>query len=231
MSIESLSEFEKRIQSSEQKNKSFSEDAELKLEYLRNEIEHKAIYRVAPGKRLIPGKAPASNYSWQFYLRRCLFDPKFVFIAAELLVKKLMNKDVQIAACEDAGVPLGLAMSTILGTPMISIKKSRKAYGLLNFTEGVAIGKPILLVDDLAGSQNTLKNAVRTLSVFKLTVADEYATLINKTQGTHNENYINNKRLVSLFNCDDFAMNWKSYVEKFKSKSFFASAYLIIIRW
>ena len=99
-----------------------------KLNYLRNEIEHRGIFRVKPGSPTLPGKAPNSAYTWQFYLRRCMFDPKFVTIAAEMLVNQLPNQDVQIGACEAAGVPLGLAMSMILGTPMLSIKKSPNEY-------------------------------------------------------------------------------------------------------
>jgi len=203
----------------------YKADQEAKWEWLRSEIEQRGVYRVAPNGRRLPGKAPNVSYTWQIYLRRCMFDPKFVFTAAELLVDKLPNKDVQIGACEDAGVPLGLAMATILGTPMLSLKKTRKVYGLLNFTEGRAIGKPILLVDDVAGSQNTLKSAARTLTAFGLPVADQYVTLINKTQGTHPEAYVKQKELISLFTCDDFAMSWKEYVEKFKKEPDFGPYY------
>ena len=198
---------------------------DMKYEYLRNEIEHRAVYRVAPGGYCIPSKRPGGTYTWQIYLRRCMFDPKFVFTAAELLVAKLPTTDVQIGACEDAGVPLGLAMATILGTPMISLKKTRKVYGLLNFTEGRATGKPILLVDDLAGSQNTLKTCVKTLEAFNLPVADQYATLMNKTDSAHPSAYLNNKELISLFTCDDFAMSWTAYVKKFKRNPDFGAYY------
>ena len=188
---------------------------ENKWEYLRDEIEHRGIWRADPDSDLIVGKAPNTKYSWQFYLRRCLFNPTFVFTAAELLVEKLDSTDVQIGACEDAGVPLGLAMATILGQQMISLKKNRKAYGLLNYTEGKLNGRPILLVDDLAGSQNTLKTAVQVLKAFNLPIADQYAVLVNKTKGTHAENYINDKKLISLFNCEDFALYWSDYVKKY----------------
>ena len=198
---------------------------DAKWEYLRNEIEHRAVYRVAPNGRKIPGKKPNTSYGWQIYLRRCMFDPKFVFTAAELLVNKLPDKNVQIGACEDAGVPLGLAMATILGTPMISLKKARKVYGLLNFTEGRTTGQPILLVDDVAGSQNTLKTAAKTLEAFNLPLADQYCTLINKTQATHPDAYVKQKELISLFTCEDFAMGWKAYVEKFKREPDFGPYY------
>lgn len=183
-------------------------DAE-KLEYLRMSIEHNGIYRCKPGE-CIPGKAPASAYTWQFYLRRCLFDPLFVFTAAELLIKGLKDTDVQIGACEDAGVPLGLAMSMVLGRPMISIKKSRKAYGLANFTEGQVIGRPVVLVDDLAGSQTTLQQARTTLRAFNIPIAGEYAVLVDKTKATH-QTYLRDMALLTLFTCEDFALTWDEY--------------------
>ena len=192
------------------------ENKEGKLKYLQEEIEHKGIYRVSPRQKPIPSKTPNFYYTWQFYLRRCLFDPKFLYTAAELLVDLLPNKDIQIAACEDAGVPLGIAMSTYLNTPMISIKKIRKGYGLLNFTEGRVTGKPLVLVDDLAGSQQTLMKAVKMLKAFNLTVADQYVALINKTIGTHPEAYLRDKKLISLFNCDDFCLTFEDYVRKYK---------------
>ena len=196
------------------------------LSYLRSEIDHKCIYRVAPGKVGLPGKAANKRYTWQFYLRRCLFDPNFVFSAAYLLVNRIPNiENMQIGACEDAGVPIGMAMSTLIGNPFITIKKNRKSYGLLNFTEGRFIGKPILLVDDLAGSQATLKNCMNTLLAFNIPIADYYATLINKTQGTHINSYIGNKKLVSLFSCEDFSMTWKSYVEKYNKQPEFGEFY------
>ena len=195
------------------------------LEYLRSEIDHKGIYRVPPNRRSIPSKAPNVGYTWQFYLRRCLFNPKFALNAAKLLVDMLPSKDVQIAACEDAGVPIGLAMAAVMGTPMLSVKKTRKAYGLLNFTEGVVTGKPIVLVDDLAGSQRTLITAVNTLHAFKLTTADFYVALVDKSQGTHPQNYVASKELISLFACDQFALSWSDYVEKYNREPDFGRFY------
>ena len=142
-----------------------------------------------------------------------MYDPKFIFTAAELLVSKLPTPYVQIGACEDAGVSLGLAMSTIMGKPLLSIKKERKVYGLYNFSEGPIMGLPVLLVDDLAGSQTTLRKSQQVLKAFNIPVAAEYVTLINKTQGTHDA-YLNDRQLISLFTCDDFAMTWQQYVDK-----------------
>jgi len=194
-----------------------------KLEYLRSEIDHKAIYRCRPGETL-PAKQPNYRYTWQFYLRRVLFDPDFVITAAEMLVDILPSRDVQIGACEDAGVPLGLALAAQLGSPMITIKKSRKAYGLLNFTEGRFTGKPILLVDDLAGSQTTLRTAARTLMAFNIPVAAHYVTLLNKTKESHDA-YLKNKHLISLFTCEDFALTWEDYCLRYGREPDFGAYY------
>ena len=190
-------------------------------EYLRDEIENYGIYRVPPNRGDMLAKAPNQTYRWQFYLRRCLFDPKFVLTAAQLLVAKLPDKNIQIAACESAGVPLGLAMSAVLGEPMLSVKKERKVYGLMNFTEGMVSGKPSVVV----GSQSTLKIAVNTLNAFGLATADHYVALVDKTQYGHAKNYVGSKELISLFVCEDFALSWSDYVEKFKRDPQFGTWY------
>ena len=160
------------------------------------------------------GKAPAMRYAWQFYLRRVMYDPKFIKTVAELLAERIDLSQVQVGACEDAGVPLGCALSALSGVPMLSIKKTRKAYGLLNFTEGPITGKPIMLVDDIAGSQNTLRQAKYILEAYRLPIHKQYATIVSKTQGTH-DTYLNENELVHLLTCEDFAMKYVDYVAKY----------------
>lgn len=198
---------------------------EVLREHLRAEIEHKAIYRVPPGGQALPGKAPNTRYTWQFYLRRCLFDPWFTIGAAQLLLAKMPAGKFQFAAVEDAGVPLAQALATLTETPFISVKKQRKVYGLMNWTEGRVTGDPLVLVDDLAGSQASLKAAKRTLLAFKLNVAPFYVALVNKTQGTHQENYLSDSQLVSLFTCEDFAMSWAAYRARHNRDPDFGLAY------
>jgi len=183
------------------------------IDYLQQEIEHRGIYRCEPGT-CIPSKEPNSAYTWQFYLRRCMYNPQFLMKAAAELIMRLDLKDKQLGACEDAGVPLACAISMLAEVPMLTIKKSRKAYGLLNFTEGPITGKPVVLVDDLAGSQNTLMKAAALLKEFRVPVDNQYVTLVNKTQGT-NPTYLNGK-LISLFTCEDFALSWDDYKKKYK---------------
>ena len=192
-------------------------------DYLRNEIEHRGIYRCEPGT-YIPAKAKDKFYSWQFYLRRCMYDPKFTNTAADLLVPLLSNTNVQVGACEDAGVVLGMAIAERLGSPMFSIKKKPKAYGLQNKLEGRLTGQPVLLVDDLAGSQATLRSSRQMLTMMNIQVAKEYVTLINKTTGTHDA-YLDDMNLVSLFTCDDFKLSWADYVAEYNKKPEFGLCY------
>ena len=76
------------------------------------------------------------------------------------------------------------------------------------------IGLPILLVDDLAGSQATLRNSRQLLTTLGLPIADKYLTLINKTIGTH-DTYLDGMKLVSLFTCEDFKLGWADYVVEY----------------
>ena len=192
-------------------------------EYLRGEIEHRGIYRCEPGT-YIPAKAKDKFYSWQFYLRRCLYDPKFTNTAADLLVELLSDKNVQVGACEDAGVVLGMAIAERLGTPMFSIKKKPKAYGLQNKLEGRLTGQPVLLVDDLAGSQATLRSSRQMLTMMNILVAREYVTLINKTTASH-DTYLDDMKLISLFTCDDFKLTWADYVTEYNKQPEFGLCY------
>jgi orotate phosphoribosyltransferase len=194
-----------------------------KREYLRTEIEHRGIYRCLPNTR-IPAKAKDKYYTWQFYLRRCLYDPKFTAAAADMLVELLSSRDVQVGACEDAGVVLGMAIAERLGNPMFSIKKKPKAYGLLNKLEGRLTGQPVLLVDDLAGSQATLRSSRQMLTMMNIPVAQEYVTLINKTTASH-DTYLDDMKLISLFSCDDFKLTWQDYVTEYKRSPDFGLSY------
>jgi adenine/guanine phosphoribosyltransferase-like PRPP-binding protein len=178
-------------------------------------IDHRAIYRCGPTSDFpyLPGKAPNKWYQWQFYTRRLLYNPQFLTSAVDLLLPHLNLENVQFGACEDAGVALAVALSMRTGVSMFSIKKTRKAYGLLNFTEGPILDKPVLLVDDVAGSQTTLRNAEALLKQFGLPCGPQYCTLINKNVEGH-DTYLD-KQLVSLFNADEFALTWSQYEQRY----------------
>jgi orotate phosphoribosyltransferase len=111
-----------------------------------------------------------------------------------------------------------------LDIPIFTIKKEPKAYGLRNWIEGpVAVNLPVLLVDDLAGSQSTLLNAQDLVARAGLQLHDRYFCLVDK-RGKKVEPhpvYLPNAKLLTLFSSDDFHLSWSSYVDKYgKDPSF-----------
>lgn len=183
--------------------------AETVRERCRLAIEHQGIYRCRPGETL-PAKQPGRRYTWCFYLRRCLYDVDFADSVARLLLECRGLDGLQIGACEDAGVPLAIALSARSGRPMFTVKKAPKAYALGNRTEGRVRDMPVLLVDDLAGSQSTLRRAEHLLLSAGVEVAPWYLALVHKSVNTHAENYLQ-RELVTLFDCSDFRLSWDAY--------------------
>lgn len=191
------------------------------MEELKSFIEHNCIYRCGPDTLFpaLPGKAPNAWYKWQFYLRRALLNPKLCREAAEVIASHLDLSNAQLGACEDAGVTLGYALADITGLNLFTIKKSRKAYGLLNFCEGQVLDKPVILVDDVASSTSTLKKAQTLLKAFNLPVV-QAAVLVKKDVASHPENALS-VPVVSVFSASDFALTYDEYKSKYgKNPSF-----------
>jgi orotate phosphoribosyltransferase len=182
------------------------------FERCRLEIEHRGIYRCPPGAS-IPAKFGGQPYHWCFYLRRCLFDQAFVTSVARQLLERQSLDGYQIGACEAAGVPIAIALAQASGRPMFTVKKEPKAYALRNRTEGRIADMPVVLVDDLAGSQSTLRIAERFLTTSGLEVAPFYMAIVHKTQHTHTGNLLQ-RRLVSLYDCGHFTLHWQVYAAK-----------------
>lgn len=200
-------------------------------QYCQELIEHRGIYRCPPGEKL-PGKHPGMTYTWQFYLRRCLYDAKFAYCVGRLFWEKFQGEvgTFQLGACEDAGVPVATAIQSVafcvLGkqVPIISFKKQPKAYGLLNLTEGpVDLSLPVLLVDDIAASRLTLdlnrgKAENRGFVIYPkyFTVVDKMSTVPTAEERVYRKSQLQQQELVALFNLDDFHLRWTDYVAAYQ---------------
>lgn len=187
-------------------------------EWCRKHIDDNSIWRSTIGET-IPAK-DGGRYFWQFYLRKSLFDPEFAFKIGELFYEQLSGFDFQIGSCETAGVPVGVAIQNAFfrrgeNINHFSIRKEQKSYGLMNWTEGkLKKGVPVLLVDDLAGSQATLKVAESLIQHLKLPLLGHYATLVDKTINCHKESYLDRK-LISLYNLNEFCLTRREYLERY----------------
>lgn len=188
---------------------------------MRDTIEHTGIYRCKPGA-YIPAKKAGLCYTWQYYLRRCIYDSVFSAKVGEAFWNVIDPGNFVLGACEDAGVPIACAIQAKgrelgIDVPVISIKKEPKKYGLQNWTEGLLHDRPIMLVDDLAGSQSTLLRAEALIIGRGLKLHKQYFCLVNKAGANVQPNpvYVPSAELVTLFSSDDFCLTWESYVSKY----------------
>jgi orotate phosphoribosyltransferase len=189
---------------------------------MRDHIEHHGIYRCKPGAT-IPAKQSGMIYTWQYYLRRCMFDAQFASDMATVFWDVIAPNDFVLGPCEAAGVPLACAIQAKARTlgfdvPILSFKQEPKKYGLMSRTEGPLYkDRPVLLIDDIAGSQATLLRAEAVIMGRGLKLCDIHFCLVNKAGKTVEPHpvYLTKSRLVTLFTSDDFNLTWAKYVETY----------------
>lgn len=160
--------------------------------WLRDFINDHCIHRVKPGEPQLLGKAPGSRYVWQFYLRRGLLNPVFMRKTALLFLDGVQREvghwDFQLAGLETASTPLlagipQVALQHGIEINAVSVRKTRKEYGLHNHVEGVPDGKPFLLVDDLCNSTESMWKAMRVMLLEeKQPMLPAFFTVVSKTK-------------------------------------------------
>jgi orotate phosphoribosyltransferase len=199
-------------------------------EWCREFIDRQAIWRATPEQPGIPGKAKGSTYTWQFYLRRATFNPKFAARLGALFWEHFLashqRQPFQICACHPSGPPIAMAIVAAAQPLGISVnaflaRREPKSFGFDNWFDGrVELGLPVLLVDDLAASAPfLLRAAARVQFKLGLPLHRSYFTIVNKVgrgfskQAQHTENLLDNQ-LISLFNMNNFART----VEDFKQR-------------
>lgn len=205
-------------------------DSEVKQEmrsWVREYINELCIVRSKLPEEKYKLKAKSGGYYiWQFYLRRGLFNSKFLNCIGclfwDIYSDQYSNKPFQIAGLETGSTPLivGLSMTAPLfniNLNAFSIRQNRKTYGLLNRMEGLPDPNlPVLLVDDLCNSKDTLYEAKKHIEWEKLNLYDSAFTIINKninvTDSDKYDKYIGKDLpVVSLFYTKDFDLSYEDY--------------------
>lgn len=186
-------------------------------------IDNFCIWRSQNGEK-IPAKQAGHFYSWQFYLRRALFNPAFMNNFSNLFVyhveREIGHFDFQIAGLETASTPMISALPIFCRNKFdinlngFSVRKERKEYGLHNWEEGIIIDDlPVLIVDDLSNSGNSILKCYSILfHELKCETIDYVFTCVNKTndfEKTSNDKYfqengINHFKFLSPFTLKDF---------------------------
>lgn len=189
--------------------------------YLLNYINHNCIVRAKPGT-YIPGKNCRSRNTWQFYLRKGLFNPEFSKIASVLLLdliqQKLGHLNFQLSGLETAAIPLLVSLPAIafeydiyLGA--FSVRKTSKKYGVNTNIEGrVCLETPVLLIDDLCNSGNSLETA-------RYKIKDEYdlefLNCVVSIVSKNNDTIPSLGQVYSLFKFADFDLAYTQYTKKY----------------
>lgn len=184
--------------------------------WVKSYINDKCIIR----NTKMPGKLPGTTYTWMFYLRRGLFNHEFLSAVAQMFYYKVEKEighfNFQLAGLETASTPM-ISSFPIIGRiynkniNAFSIRKERKEYGLKNWIEGIPNDKPVLLVDDLCNSSNSLYTAKEVLENENIPILNYAFVLVNKTvhkEKTEDKYMKSNIKMLSLFDLNDFGLNY-----------------------
>lgn len=190
---------------------------------VRNFINDNCIERRPKGSKELPAyNSPGKFYTWQFYLRKLMFNPKLMSIVVDDFYSKFGGRidEFQIAGVESASTALLYAIISDKRSNNLnafSIRKEQKPYGLKNWIEGNVNDKPVLLIDDLvSGGHKTFNHAMSVLNWLNIKTIDEVYAVVFKVHleenngpyFQYNEKYINVK---SLFTLDDFILPYEEY--------------------
>jgi outer membrane protein assembly factor BamB/orotate phosphoribosyltransferase len=130
--------------------------------FLMNSIRDRAILR-GEDQRLISRKG--SPNSWMIDMRRIFMDGGVLKATADLFLDKCIDKmPFQIGAVESAAIPMLAAIlmrSKERGYSLSGfiLRKERKTYGTGSLIEGIVTDLPIIVIDDIFSSGESLEKA------------------------------------------------------------------------
>lgn len=203
------------------------------MNWLREYINENCLVRINPAKeKLLPGRKKGDEYGSQYYMRRGLFNAKFLnyvgILFWDMFYEEYIKEPFQISGLETGATPIiiGLTMSARafdLDVKSFSIRKERKTYGLLNRMEGIVDPDlPVLLVDDLCNSKESMWVAKKYCEEENIKIYKSAFVILNKIHrqewnDTNPELHTKDKYLgrdieiKNLFYADDFDASFKRY--------------------
>lgn len=204
---------------------------------LRQYINDNCIVRVPNDEPLLPGKKPGTEYAWQFYMRRGLFNSTFLRYVGILywshFAEVYRKQPFQITGLETGSTPLlaGLSMTASLfdiDVNVFSIRAQRKTYGLKNVFEGIVLPHlPVMVVDDLSNSKDTIKKATEICTSEGIDVLNDVFTVVHKSIDVTEQQPFTPIRSVTtdgvtynhLFIANNFDLSYEMYqIKKLSNK-------------
>lgn len=153
---------------------------------------------------------------WGFDFRTILLEPQWLNAYAELFWERYKDQyPFQVGGSETAGIPLVAAIvmkSQERGSPVTGffVRKSRKKDSTLNAIEGTLSDAPIILVDDLINSGQTLHKAILQLERADRKITDIFTLLAFRPLDAYRFVFDRNIRIKSIFSLEDFGLPLES---------------------
>lgn len=189
--------------------RSKSADSHAVTEF-RDAIQKHVLIREADGAHIVGNEQTGARDEWIFDFRALLLQAKWLDRYAELFWERYAHKlPFQVAGVETAGIPLVAAIvmkSVERGTPIngFYLRKSRKRVGLMKYIEGTPTNEPIVFVDDLVNSGQSIRKQVDILAREYKTVTDAFVILSLREDSAYAHFAERNISLARLFTLADF---------------------------
>lgn len=196
-------------------------------EFVRRFVNDNCIARVEPGSKALPSYQGQGSgyYTWQFYLREALFNPKVLnLVVLDFLSKYeeiIKTGGIQLCGVESASTPLltGIAVACHnrgYELNVFSIRKEQKPYGKKNWIEGKVLpDRMAMLIDDLTStSHKTTTHGATVLYNHPVPIANHIYAMVFKSKTPENNKIklLGREVMVSsMFSLNDFDMELADY--------------------
>ncbi|TSC61497.1 MAG: quinonprotein alcohol dehydrogenase, partial [Parcubacteria group bacterium Athens0416_74] len=188
-----------------EKNKRGAED-------FRKAISSTVFVQAKHGAVIVGNEHTGTRDPWMFDFRALMLQPKWLTRYAELFWERYQHKlPFQVGGIETAGIALVAAIvmkGVELGHPVncFYVRKSRKRQGLMKYIEGTLTDEPVILVDDLMNSGQSVNKQIDILTREGREVTDVFVILTFRTDDAYAFLKDKNVTLGHLFTLPDFGI-------------------------
>jgi orotate phosphoribosyltransferase len=185
------------------------------IEELRAAIERYALVREGNGVRMVANEKSGARAAWLFDFRSLMLQPEWLDRLAEVFWERFASKlPFQVGGIETAGIPLVAAIimkSVQRKTPVngFYVRKSRKRYGLMKYIEGTLGDDPIILVDDLIHSGESIRKQLDIIEQAGKKVSDVFVLLAYRPDDSYEFLRQRGTNLTRLFTLPDFGLPYQ----------------------
>lgn len=181
-------------------------------EDLRTAIASTVCIEASSGAVIVASEHTGGRDPWIFDFRALMLQPQWLNRYAEIFWEQYESKlPFQVGGLETAGIPLvsAIVMKGLQrGTPVngFYIRKSRKRHGLMKYIEGTLTDDPIIFVDDLINSGQSVNKQIDILAREGKKVTDVFVMLAFRASDAYV--FLKEKQvfLRHLFSLTDFGI-------------------------